>query len=420
MATRAEAPPEPLPGAPALPRTVPEDAASPEGPAWRPGSDGPLRDPGPLLPDRSPVRIIGTPRAAAVRPALARSLHRGLVVGRGFNEQASTLARQGRLAVYPSSTGQEACQVAAASALRSTDWLFPTYRDTLAVHLRGTPADETLALLHGAVHSGYDPRRWRTAPLCTPLATHLPHAVGLAHAARLRGDDVVALALAGDGATSEGDFHEALTFAGVLRAPVVFLVQNNGFAISVPLARQNAGPTLAHKAVGYGLAGRLVDGNDVLAVHQVLTEALDRARSGAGPVLVEAITYRVDPHTNADDPRRYRTDAEVAAWRAHDPVRLMERHLADAGLLDEAAAAAAGEAADHTAAGLRAAFAVPRQADPDALFAHVYARPTPQLREQAEALHARESAAGRWDGAAPSRAAGADPDAYAPEEGVGT
>ncbi|MFD9428902.1 MULTISPECIES: thiamine pyrophosphate-dependent enzyme [unclassified Streptomyces] len=285
----------------------------------------PAARPGPLLPDRSPVRIIGTPRAAAVRPALARSLHRRLVVGRGFNEQASTSARQGRLAVYPSSTGQEACQVAAASALRSTDWLFPTYRGTLAVHLRGTPADETLALLHGAVHSGYDPWRWRTAPLCTPLATHLPHAVGLAHAARLRGDDMVALSLAGDGATSEGDFHEALTFAGVLRAPVVFLVQNNGCAISVPLARH------------------------------------------------------------------------------------------------EATANAAGEAADRTAAELRAAFTVPQHAAPEALFAHIYARPTPQLRAQVAALHARESAADRWDGAAHGCSAGAaGADVHAPEGGVST
>jgi 2-oxoisovalerate dehydrogenase E1 component alpha subunit len=358
---------------------------------WRPGATGPLRDPGPLLPDPAPVRRAGTPEAARVEGGLARGLYASLVCGRRFNEQATALARQGRLAVYPSSTGQEACQVAAAAVLRPADWLFPTYRDTLSVHLRGVPAAETLALLRGSEHSGYDPRRWCTAPLCTPLATHLPHAVGLAHAARLRGSGAVALALAGDGATSEGDFHEALTFAGVLRAPVVFLVQNNGFAISVPLSQQNAAPSLAHKAVGYGVPGRLVDGNDVFALHEVLGDAVDRARSGAGPVLVEAVTYRIDPHTNADDPRRYRSESEVAAWREHDPVPLAENQLRAAGLLDEATVRDAAEAAERTAAEQRAAFGEPSgpagpdgpRPAPDALFQHVYARPTGQLREQA-------------------------------------
>ncbi len=145
---------------------------------------------------------------------------------------------------------------------------------------------------------------WR--PLCTPLATQLPHAVGLAHAARLKGDDVVALAMVGDGGTSEGDFHEALNFAAVWQAPVVFLVQNNGFAISVPLAKQTAAPSLAHKAVGYGMPGRLVDGNDAVAMHEVLSEAVRRARAGGGPTLVEAVTYRMEAHTNADDDTRYR------------------------------------------------------------------------------------------------------------------
>ncbi len=363
---------------------------------WRPGAAGPLRDPAPLLPDDAPVRVIGTPAAAGTDPALARLLHRSLVRGRRFNEQATALARQGRLAVYPSSAGQEACQVAGAAALRPADWLFPTYRDTLAVHLRGVPVAEALALLRGSEHSGYDPLRWRTAPLCTPLATHLPHAVGLAHAARLRGDDTVALALVGDGGTSEGDFHEALTFAGVLRAPVVFLVQNNQFAISVPLARQNAAPSIAHKAVGYGVAGRLVDGNDVLATHQVVADALARARGGGGPVLVEAVTYRTDPHTNADDPRRYRSDAELAAWRAHDPVELAERHLRAAGLLDEETASAAADAAERTAGEQRAAFpGAPLPGGPEELFTHVYARPTTQLREQAEAARSGAAAAPR-------------------------
>src|SRR6478609_9179317 len=205
-------------------------------PGWRPGATAPRTDPAPLLPDAAPHRVLGTPAAADADPELLRELYRRLVAGRRYNQQATTLTKQGRLAVYPASTGQEACQVAAA--------------------------------------------------LCTPLATQVPHAVGLAHAARLAGDDTVALALLGDGGTSEGDFHEGLNFAAVLHAPVVFLVQNNGYAISVPLTRQSAAPTLAHKAVGYGMPGRLVDGNDARAVHAARTEAVERARTGGGPTLV--------------------------------------------------------------------------------------------------------------------------------------
>ncbi|EPJ42456.1 putative 3-methyl-2-oxobutanoate dehydrogenase subunit beta [Streptomyces afghaniensis 772] len=170
--------------------------------------------------------------------------------------------------------------------------------------------------------------------------------MGLAHAARLKGDDVVALAMVGDGGTSEGDFHEALNFAAVWQAPVVFLVQNNGFAISVPLAKQTAAPSLAHKAVGYGMPGRLVDGNDAAAVHEVLSDAVRHARAGGGPTLVEAITYRVDAHTNADDATRYRGDAEVETWREHDPIQLLERELTERGLLDEAGKQAARDAAE--------------------------------------------------------------------------
>ncbi|MDT3397657.1 thiamine pyrophosphate-dependent dehydrogenase E1 component subunit alpha [Streptomyces sp. B1866] len=352
-------------------------------PAWRPRSD-----PEPLLPDPVPHRVLGTPEAAGVDPGLLARLHRELVRGRRYNAQVTALTRQGRLAVYPSSTGQEACQVAAGLVLRERDWLFPTYRDTLAAVVRGLDPVRALTLLRGDWHCGHDPRAHRVAPLCTPLATQLPHAVGLARAARLKGDDTVALALVGDGGTNEGDFHEALGFAAVWRAPVVFLVQNNGFAISVPLARQTAAPSLAHKAVGYGMPGRLVDGNDAVAVHQVLAEAVRRARDGDGPTLVEAVTYRVDAHTNADDAARYRPDAEVEAWRAHDPVALVEQAMRDRGLLDEAAARGAREAAERLAADLRDRLGQPPAPDPMELFAHVYARPTRQLDEQAAALRA--------------------------------
>ena len=357
-------------------------------PTWQPRTD-----PAPLLPDAEPYRVLGTRAAHRADPALLRTLYAHLVRGRRYNTQATALTRQGRLAVYPSSTGQEACEVAAALALEGRDWLFPSYRDTLAAVARGLDPVQALTLLRGDWHSGYDPYEHRVAPLSTPLATQLPHAVGLARAARLRGDDTVALALVGDGGTSEGDFHEALNFAATWRAPVVFLVQNNGFAISVPLAKQTAAPSLAHKAVGYGMPGRLVDGNDAPAVHEVLTEAVRRARAGGGPTLVEAVTYRLDAHTNADDATRYRTDAEVETWRAHDPITLLEQELTARGLLDEDGMEAVREEAEAMAAALRDRLNQDPPLDPMELFTHVYAAPTPQLQEQAAQLRAELAAA---------------------------
>ncbi|GAB2469883.1 pyruvate dehydrogenase (acetyl-transferring) E1 component subunit alpha [Streptomyces incanus] len=356
-------------------------------PAWQPRTD-----PAPLLPDPEPYRVLGTGRADAADPELLRRLYAELVKGRRYNAQATALTKQGRLAVYPSSTGQEACEVAAALVLKEQDWLFPSYRDTLAVVARGVDPVETLTLLRGDWHTGYDPYEHRVAPLSTPLATQLPHAVGLAHAARLKGDDVVALAMVGDGGTSEGDFHEALNFAAVWRAPVVFLVQNNGFAISVPLAKQTAAPSLAHKAVGYGMPGRLVDGNDAAAVHEVLADAVRHARAGGGPTLVEAITYRVEAHTNADDATRYRGEAEVETWKEHDPVALLEQELTRRGLLDDDRVAAVRQDAETMAADLRARMNQDPVLDPMDLFAHVYAEPTSQLLEQREQLRAELAA----------------------------
>ncbi|MFB7993598.1 pyruvate dehydrogenase (acetyl-transferring) E1 component subunit alpha [Streptomyces sp. NPDC056002] len=352
-------------------------------PAWQPRTD-----PAPLLPDAEPFRVLGTDAAAKADARLLRRLYAQVVRGRRYNAQATALTKQGRLAVYPSSTGQEACEVAAALVLEERDWLFPSYRDTLAAVARGLDPVQALTLLRGDWHTGYDPREHRVAPLCTPLATQLPHAVGLAHAARLKGDDVVALAMVGDGGTSEGDFHEALNFAAVWHAPVVFLVQNNGFAISVPLAKQTAAPSLAHKAVGYGMPGRLVDGNDAAAVHEVLAEAVRHAREGGGPTLVEAITYRMEAHTNADDATRYRVDAEVDAWRDHDPILLLERELTERGLLDEEGIRAVREDAEKMAADLRERMNQDPVLDPMDLFRDVYAEQTTQLREQAAQLRA--------------------------------
>lgn len=324
--------------------------------------------------------------------------YRRLVVGRRVNDQNSALVRQGRLAVYPSSHGQEACQVAAALCLREGDWMFPTYRDAVAVMTRGVDPVEAMTLFRGDWHGGYDPHEHNVGIQSTPLTTQLLHAVGVAHAAKLRGEDTVVLAMCGDGATSEGDFHEALNFAAVFHLPVVFFVQNNQYAISVPLAHQTVAPSLAHKAVGYGMAGERVDGNDIVALLAVLDRAVALARAGSGPLLVEANTYRMQAHTNADDATRYRNEAEVQAWAAKDPLNRMRRYLRSAGVLnDDVESAFAGDAED-VAQQLRDGLSAELNLDSQELFRHVFTEPTPQLREQAASLAdelAREELSGK-------------------------
>ncbi|MEU5195059.1 pyruvate dehydrogenase (acetyl-transferring) E1 component subunit alpha [Streptomyces scabiei] len=350
-----------------------------------------------LLPSLTPVRFVVEDGTPAARPPAAyaeppvevlREVHRRMVLGRRFDTQATALTKQGRLAVYPSSRGQEACQVGAALVLRPDDWLFPTYRDSVALVTRGIAPVEVLTLLRGDWHCGYDPAATRTAPQCTPLATQVLHATGMAESLRRKGEDGVAMALIGDGATSEGDFHEALNFAAVFRAPVVFLVQNNKYAISVPLARQTAAPALAYKGVGHGMRSEQVDGNDPVAVLAVLTEAVAHARAGHGPFLVEAHTYRMDAHTNADDATRYRDADEVEQWRAADPLTRLETYLRARGALTDQDITAVGEEAEALAAELRAAMNAETVTDPLELFDHVYAEPTPQLREQRALLAA--------------------------------
>ncbi|GAA1860286.1 pyruvate dehydrogenase (acetyl-transferring) E1 component subunit alpha [Microbacterium koreense] len=342
-----------------------------------------------LLPHPDPVQLIDpagravTADGYALPPVEAlRDGYAALVRGRRINEQCNALVRQGRLAVYPSSHGQEACQVAAALVLGESDWVFPTYRDSVTVISRGVSPADALVLLKGDWHSGYDPHENHVAPQATPLATQLLHAVGFAHAAKLRGEDTVVLAMCGDGATSEGDFHEAMNFAAVFGLAVIFFVQNNEFAISVPLSRQTAAPSLAHKAIGYGMPGRRVDGNDLAAVLAVLGEAVERARAGGGPSLVEAHTYRMQAHTNADDDTRYRERDEVQAWVARDPLTRMRDYLAGVGALDSETEEAFAADAEEVASALRAAMNTDATPDPRDLFAHVYSEPTSQLVRQ--------------------------------------
>ncbi|MFD8686533.1 pyruvate dehydrogenase (acetyl-transferring) E1 component subunit alpha [Streptomyces sp. NPDC059651] len=343
-----------------------------------------------LLPALAPVRFLtedGTPVKPPdryTRPAdgVLREAWRRMVVGRRFDTQATALTKQGRLAVYPSSRGQEACQIGAVLALREQDWLFPTYRDSVALVARGLDPMQVLTMLRGGRHCGYDPAEVRVAPQCTPLATQTIHAVGMAEALRRKKENAVAMAFIGDGGTSEGDFHEALNYAAVLRAPVVFFVQNNKYAISVPLARQSAAPALAYKGIGYGVPSEQIDGNDPLAVLSVLTAAVEHARSGNGPFLVEAHTYRMEAHTNADDATRYRGSDEVETWAAADPLARLETFLRAEGVLTDQDLATVRDEAEELAARVRAGMNTEVKGDPLELFDQVFAQPTTQLREQ--------------------------------------
>jgi 2-oxoisovalerate dehydrogenase E1 component alpha subunit len=358
------------------------------------------RKPQDLLPTGAPLTLVdadgrAVPSAGLTMPGdeALLALHRKMVLARRFDTQATALTRQGRLAVYPSARGQEAGEVGAVLALRPQDWLFPTYRDTMAVVCRGLDPVEVLSLLRGDWHCGYDPYEYRVAPQCTPLATNTLHAVGVAHAAKLKGEDTVALVMLGDGATSEGDTHAALNFAAVWQAPVVFFVQNNGYAISVPLSKQSAAPSLAHKGIGYGVPAMLVDGNDAAAVYAAVQRAVAAAAQGRGPTLIESLTYRVEAHTNADDATRYRDQDEVEGWLARDPLARIRRHLLARGLLDEPAIAALDAEAEAEAAALRQRLNGDRGHDPADLFRYVYAEPTPDLRGQQQELSAELAAA---------------------------
>ena len=360
------------------------------------------REAGPGSPywDTEPLRYLderGAPAEGGLRvdPALLEperllTAYRALRLARAFDTEATNLVMQGHLAVYPSCRGQEACEAAAALALRPEDWLLPTYRDTASLAVRGIDPVEALTLLRGSWHCGYDAKKWRTAPQCTPLATQAPHAVGLGLAAKLAGDPVVALCLLGDGATSEGDFHEACNSAAVYQTPTVFLIQNNQYAISVPLWKQTHARALSDKAVGYGMPGVRVDGNDIIAVQQVLGEAFGRARNGGGPTLIEAVTYRVRPHTNADDASRYREQAEVEAWLGRDPLDRMGAFLRASGHLDDSLDEQIGRDCERYATAMRERLAREPEVAPAEMFEHVYAVPTRQLTEQRAMVEAGE------------------------------
>src|SRR5215472_6389100 len=309
------------------------------------------------------------------------SLYRFMQLGRVFSNKIIALQRQGRATTFGSLVGQEATAVGLAAPLQSQDWLATSYREIASLFVKGVPIP-TLAY---SVR-GFTPQNWPTETHCLPIqiviGTQMVHAVGLAMAAKIAGDPVVAVGVCGDGATSEGDFNEALNFAGVFQAPVVLVVQNNGWAISVPRQRQSAAATFAARGAGFGVPSRLVDGNDILAVYAVMQQAIESARAGHGPALVETLTYRIGAHTTADDPTRYRDATEVEAWRTKDPIVRFQRFLMKRDLLDEERdLRIVAEVEEEVNEAVRIAEAMEPPA-PDGFFDWMFAELPPRLQEQ--------------------------------------
>ncbi len=266
---------------------------------------------------------------APVDIEMAVRLYRAMVFARAYDRKSIALQKQGRLATYASFEGQEAAQVGSAAALREDDWMVATYRDAAAMWMQGYPMEALVAGRTGDELGGSPPSGVNVLPPSITVGGHMVHAVGLAWAERMQGRDRIAITYFGDGATSEGDFHEAMNFAAVYDVGCVFLCQNNGWAISMPTSGQTASETIAQKAIAYGMPGVRVDGNDLFAVHQATREAVERARAGAGPTLIEALTYRMGPHTTADDPGRYREPAEAEDWRRRDPLERVRLYLGE-------------------------------------------------------------------------------------------
>jgi pyruvate dehydrogenase E1 component alpha subunit len=313
-------------------------------------------------------------------------LHRGLVLLRTYDERSVVFHSQGRIGTYAIFWNHEAMQVGSAYALADEDWIFPSYRESAIGLLRGMPPATVLSWWRGHPAGWWNPLDYNVASICVPIATHVPHAVGLAWGKKLRGESACAIVYFGDGATSEGAFHEGANFAGVMRAPLILFCNNNGWAISTPVSAQTAAETLADKAVGYGIPALRVDGTDVLAVYEATREAVERARSGGGPTFIEAVSYRTAPHATADDPRAYIDAERVEEERRRECLGRYEAYLRRLGVLsDEVAESVRAEALQAMREGIVAAEAEP-PADVSLVFDRTFVEPPASFDADLEEL----------------------------------
>jgi pyruvate dehydrogenase E1 component alpha subunit len=325
-------------------------------------------------------------RIADVSDAQLRELYRMMVISRRLDTEGLNLQRQGELGLWGPYVGHEAAQVGAALAMESTDWIFPYYRDFAMAVCRGVDPGAILTIFRGLTHGAWNPYEYRFAPFIIPVGTQVPHAVGFAVGCKFDHESTAVLVGFGEGATSTGDWHEAMNFAGVFQAPVVFLCENNQWAISVPLEEQIAG-RVVDRAAGYGFPGVRVDGTDALSVYAVVRAAARYAREGHGPTLVESVSYRMQPHTTSDDPTRYRTDAELEPWRGkeRDPIERCAERLRSRGALDDAFVSRVNEEADARAAAMRQTVLTATPPHPESVFNLVFANPPASLlRERDE------------------------------------
>lgn len=315
-------------------------------------------------------------------------LHRGMLLGRRFDERLLQLQRQGRMGTFALITGQEAAQIGAVAALEDSDWLVPSFREMAAQLWRGITMESVILLYAGYNEGAEIPSDQNNLPISIPVGTQTLHGAGIAYAMKYREKRQVAMVFFGDGATSEGDFHEALNFAGVFQVPAVFVCQNNHWAISIPRSKQTRSKTLAQKALAYGIPGIQVDGNDVLAVYSAAKEAVDRARAGDGPTMIECVTYRMSLHTTADDPKRYRKEEEVEEWVEKDPITRFQKYLKSKKVLtdkkiesiEEEIKQEIKEAVEQTEKKME------KIGDPLLMFDHVFAELPPYLQEQRKEL----------------------------------
>ncbi|MBM4107753.1 MAG: pyruvate dehydrogenase (acetyl-transferring) E1 component subunit alpha [Phycisphaerae bacterium] len=316
------------------------------------------------------------------KPLLAdetvRELYDFMVLNRIFDETAFKLQRSGRMGTYPQNKGQEAAAIGSGHALRKgVDWLVPCYRENSALFMHGLPMHSILLHWMGDERGNQIPEGVNCTPICIPIGTQMLHATGLAWAFKLRKEDRVVATYFGDGATSEGDFHEAMNFAGTFQVPLIFFCQNNQWAISVPRDVQTASETIAQKAIGYGMPTIQVDGNDLFAVYKATKDAMARARGGGGPSFIEAVTYRLADHTTADDARRYRDPKEVEAWQSKDPMIRLRKYLADRNLWsDEDQRQAEERARARTAEVIKTAETIEKPSRDD-IFDYVFGAPLP-------------------------------------------
>jgi pyruvate dehydrogenase E1 component alpha subunit len=318
---------------------------------------------------------------------LLLKLYRAMVLGRSFDERMLILQRQGKLGTFAPVKGQEA-QIGAAAALEPQDWIIPSFRETPVELWRAKPMENVLLYYSG--YSECEPlaQGLNLLPVSVPVGSQMSHAVGIALGMKYRGQKAVAATFFGDGATSQGDFHEAMNFASVYQAPVIFICQNNQWAISLPRSRQTNSATLAQKALAYDMEGIQVDGNDVLAVYRAVREAAERGRAGGGPTLIEMVTYRLSMHTTADDPKKYRSEEEVAQWQKKDPIARFEKYLANKGLLgdQDIPVIARGVKEQISQAEQRWEEITKKAIDPLEMFENTYSQMPPALQDQRQML----------------------------------